>query len=354
MSEFIHFHVLVLPIFVYYRCYMLSTMTMILYYLSYMYWKNKKLLLLDQIFGRFAILTLNLISCNPYYTLGTIVAFASYARGNYILNTTGQMQTAYWSLNHIIGSSMNVYFYTDMFKDMSTVLSNTMLSLYISPLYLLAIPFVYLYTNKIKPVIPMLVYNFIQVAVNTCVWVPLLITMVPQSTGPFMINVPSNNAIIQRATYVHYLTKYLDLFDTLFIALSKNKRQLSFLHVYHHASIVVVWDLLVSHGVNDGTIGTPALVNSFVHTVMYSHYLIQSFGYKNPFKVWVTRVQLMQFVYLFFQSIAMIHHETVMPKYYGYIQLVYQVQMLFLFGNFYIDTYYQSRLGPSIASHINK
>jgi hypothetical protein len=191
-----------------------------------------------------------------------------------------------------------------------------------------------------KLVTMMMVYNTIQVIANTCIWVPLLVTMVPHSTGPFMTNVPSNNVIIQNATFDHYLTKYLDLFDTLFITLSKNTRQLSFLHVYHHVSIVVIWDLLVSHNVNDGTIGTPALVNSFVHTVMYAHYLIQAFGYKNPFKVWVTRIQLMQFVYCFFHSIAMIHHETVMPKYYGYIQLVYQVQMLILFGNFYIETYF--------------
>lgn len=37
--------------------------------------------------------------------------------------------------------------------------------------------------------------------------------------------------------FVHYLSKFLDLFDTIFIVLKKKDRQLSFLHVYHHATI---------------------------------------------------------------------------------------------------------------------
>lgn len=40
--------------------------------------------------------------------------------------------------------------------------------------------------------------------------------------------------------YVFYLSKILDFLDTVFIILSKNYKQLSFLHVYHHTSIFLV------------------------------------------------------------------------------------------------------------------
>ena len=43
----------------------------------------------------------------------------------------------------------------------------------------------------------------------------------------------------------HYLSKYLDFFDTIFIILRKKDAQLSFLHVYHHASIGWIWGLLL-------------------------------------------------------------------------------------------------------------
>merc|ERR1719446_1968091 len=49
--------------------------------------------------------------------------------------------------------------------------------------------------------------------------------------------------------FVHYLSKYLDWFDTLWIVLKKNRQQLSFLHVYHHATIPMVWGYLLYAGV---------------------------------------------------------------------------------------------------------
>lgn len=41
--------------------------------------------------------------------------------------------------------------------------------------------------------------------------------------------------------YIFYLSKILDFLDTVFIILEKRWKQLSFLHVYHHASIFMVW-----------------------------------------------------------------------------------------------------------------
>ncbi|CAN1296210.1 Elongation of very long chain fatty acids protein 6 [Linum perenne] len=40
--------------------------------------------------------------------------------------------------------------------------------------------------------------------------------------------------------YVFYLSKYLEFGDTLLIILSKSNQRLTFLHVYHHATVVVI------------------------------------------------------------------------------------------------------------------
>ena len=48
---------------------------------------------------------------------------------------------------------------------------------------------------------------------------------------------------------VHYLSKFLDWFDTFFIIAKGNaKKQLSFLHVYHHSSIGLMWGILLATG----------------------------------------------------------------------------------------------------------
>ena len=50
----------------------------------------------------------------------------------------------------------------------------------------------------------------------------------------------------RHGVFLHYLCKYLDFADTLVIVLRKKAAQLSFLHLYHHASIVLVWGWVVA------------------------------------------------------------------------------------------------------------
>jgi len=213
-----------------------------------------------------------------------------------------------------------------------------MLSLFVIPVYLTIIPLVYTFAPEVQPKCAIQLYNIFQVACNVPIFSVLAYLLSTQATGPFFTNIPRSSDIAIFTT-AHYATKYLDLFDTLFIALRKSTRQLSFLHVYHHVSILLIWEYLVNSDVHNGTVGTPAMVNSFVHAVMYFHYLLQSFNIKHGYKHWITRIQLSQFVYCFFHSIAMLHHENVIPKKYAVIQLVYQIQMLYLFGRFYVQTY---------------
>ena len=188
-----------------------------------------------------------------------------------------------------------------------------MLSLLVIPVYLTIIPLVYTFAPEVQPKRAIQLYNIFQVACNVPIFSVLAYLLSTQATGPFFTNVPRTSDIAIFTT-AHYATKYLDLFDTLFIALRKSTRQLSFLHVYHHVSILLIWEYLVNSDVHNGTAGTPAMVNSFVHAVMYFHYLLQSFNIKHGYKHWITRIQLSQFVYCFFHSIAMLHHENVIPK----------------------------------------
>ena len=67
--------------------------------------------------------------------------------------------------------------------------------------------------------------------------------------------------------------------DTLWMVLKKKSSvQMSFLHLYHHATIGVVWGLLLSLGHGNGTAQYGAFINSVTHVIMYSHYFITGLG----------------------------------------------------------------------------
>jgi len=139
--------------------------------------------------------------------------------------------------------------------------------------------------------------------------------------------------------FVHYASKYLDFFDTWIMILKKNYRQLSFLHVYHHASILLVWGGLLNLGQGNGTAYFGAAINSVIHLIMYSHYLYTSFGLVNPFKKFITQAQLIQFGLCLLHAVLAVAFEEKLNARLAWVQFAYHISMLVLFLNFYEKTY---------------
>lgn len=188
--------------------------------------------------------------------------------------------------------------------------------------------------------IPMIIYNSFQIFIN--IYMIYGLSSLPQlsisNPNIFGLNTLYNSNL-EYFTYIHYLSKYLDYFDTWFIILRKKERQLSFLHVYHHSSIGIIWGFLLYNNHGNGTASFGCLINSFIHLIMYSHYLLTSFGINNPYKKIITKAQLFQFYLSFIHSILVLLYETIYPSYYAWIQFIYQIQMIILFCNFYFKNY---------------
>ncbi|KFB53402.1 AGAP001097-PA-like protein [Anopheles sinensis] len=99
-------------------------------------------------------------------------------------------------------------------------------------------------------------------------------------------------------SYAYFLLKLLDLIDTVFFVLRKKQSHVSFLHVYHHSVMVATayCGLVFVPGGHALMLG---LWNTLVHTVMYFYYFLASLGSANIWwKNYLTRLQLVQFVYL--------------------------------------------------------
>jgi elongation of very long chain fatty acids protein 4 len=137
--------------------------------------------------------------------------------------------------------------------------------------------------------------------------------------------------------WVHYNNKYVELLDTLFMALRKKDNQISFLHMYHHVLLIWAWFLVCKFGCGgDAYFG--ALANSFVHVVMYGYYLLALLKIDTPWKKWLTSIQMAQFAICFSHCMYVLYVDCY-PRWLTMVEVWVMTNMLVLFGNFYRKTY---------------
>jgi elongation of very long chain fatty acids protein 4 len=85
----------------------------------------------------------------------------------------------------------------------------------------------------------------------------------------------------------------------------------------------------------------PAVANSFVHVLMYSHYLLSAFGIDTWWKKQLTSLQLVQFLGVLAQSLVSLYrgNSCGFPFWLKAVMVTYQLSMLALFGLFFVNSY---------------
>eukprot|EP00038_Savillea_parva_P029957 m.74552 g.74552 ORF g.74552 m.74552 type:complete len:260 (+) comp8921_c0_seq2:71-850(+) len=95
------------------------------------------------------------------------------------------------------------------------------------------------------------------------------------------------------ALYVFYLSKYYDFIDTFILA--ARKKPTIPLHLWHHSVMpIVVWSWMAYPWL-DGA-WWACFVNSLIHTLMYTNYLLATLGYKVWWAKYLTQGQIVQFL----------------------------------------------------------
>jgi len=107
-----------------------------------------------------------------------------------------------------------------------------------------------------------------------------------------MCAVPSWTPRLEFYYMINYYFKYLELFDTVFLALKK--KPLAFLHVFHHSATA----MLCFTQLNGKTSVSWVVIslNLLVHVIMYYYYYATAGGAKIWWKKYLTSMQIIQFV----------------------------------------------------------
>ncbi|KAK5988428.1 Putative elongation of fatty acids protein 1 [Cladobotryum mycophilum] len=92
--------------------------------------------------------------------------------------------------------------------------------------------------------------------------------------------------------YLNYLTKYIELLDTVFLFLKK--KPLTFLHCYHHGATVFMVSTAIVH--TSPVTWVISVLNLAVHVLMYWYYFQTARNVRIWWKHWITRLQIIQFI----------------------------------------------------------
>ena len=143
-------------------------------------------------------------------------------------------------------------------------------------------------------------------------------------------------------TYVFYISKIFDFFDTIFILVRQKFRQFSFLHVYHHTTIFMVYWLNVNFNY-EGDIYFTIVLNGTIHFIMYGYYFVRTLNVPVPLflKKLITNCQMIQFCGMIGQACYLLYHDECKGtrRNLTLLYLIYIISMLALFMNFSINTY---------------
>ncbi|CAH2107718.1 unnamed protein product [Euphydryas editha] len=142
--------------------------------------------------------------------------------------------------------------------------------------------------------------------------------------------------------WMYFAAKVSELLDTVFFVLRKKDKQITFLHIYHHSSMLVTtWALLKYWPLE--TLFFIGFINSLIHVFMYLYYGLTALGPRVSkyvfWKKYITQIQMIQFVGVIVHYIVVVQwSECPLTSSVAFIPFNAAVYLI-LFLNFYWQNY---------------
>ncbi|XP_014616919.1 PREDICTED: elongation of very long chain fatty acids protein 1-like [Polistes canadensis] len=195
-------------------------------------------------------------------------------------------------------------------------------------------------------------YDLFQVVLNSLIVYKLIkggwLTRVGMYCVPITYESSSENMEFLLAGWLAIISKMVDLLETVIFVLRKKDKQISFLHLYHHISTLLIGWIFGKNNISGMALFLP-LINCSVHVIMYIYYFFSSFDGNirttiNKYKHWVTIIQMVQFVILFAHNSQGLLPSCNVPKIPTFLVTLNNVINFFLFYNFYKSAYLKKNI----------
>ncbi|VVC92323.1 unnamed protein product [Leptidea sinapis] len=147
----------------------------------------------------------------------------------------------------------------------------------------------------------LVVYNFIQVLVSIWIFYEGLdagwLRKYSWKCQPVDFSDSPEAMRVARGVYIYFLAKMTELLDTIFFVVRKKDRQITFLHLYHHTVMPMIsWGVTKYYPGGHGTL--IGVINSFVHIIMYTYYMLAALGPKyQRYLFWKRHITTLQMAY---------------------------------------------------------
>lgn len=193
----------------------------------------------------------------------------------------------------------------------------------------------------------MFVYNMACVGLSIYMFIEIILSTVDAGYG--FVCAPYNEKTradiremrVARVLWWYFFSKAIELNDTVLMVLRKKWNQITFLHVFHHATMLNIWWWVMTF-IPGGLSCFGSGLNCLVHVVMYSYYgltVIPALKGKLWWKSYITRFQLIQFCMTLSHTLYSIYVGCDFPQWGQFLLAGYMILMLVLFTNFYIHAY---------------
>lgn len=204
---------------------------------------------------------------------------------------------------------------------------------------------------------PMMVYNFCLVLLNAYIFYEFLVTTWLNPHFSKVCNTLEQGTIdsdrLADACWWFFFSKSIELIDTVFFMLRKKNNQISFLHLYHHSTMPLIWRVGVKFAPG-GEGYFSASINSGIHVLMYTYYFMSALGPQYQKYLWwkryMTVMQLIQFWMILFHTSYAIYSDCGYPNMYNWSLIFYVFTHIALFSNFYYQTYTKKKS----SAHVKK
>ncbi|KAK8778168.1 hypothetical protein V5799_020493 [Amblyomma americanum] len=150
----------------------------------------------------------------------------------------------------------------------------------------------------------------------------------------------------------YLLVRIADFLDTFFFVARKKFSHITFLHVSHHAQVVLSGWLWLNFG-SDGQPVFGICLNAFVHVIMYTYYFLAALGPSLQRYLWwkkyLTTIQIAQLVVVCTHMSLPLFIGCGYPRALSLLSMAQILLGVVLFTNFYLKTYRAGgKSGPAI------